>query len=128
MAASAIGLCISRDGGMTWDVQHEGMHAGYCSAVAFLGDDVLVSASGDHFAAQGAIYRRRIDGEDLLAAVGGGLPTWIEGIADTGCIATSGSAAAIADRKGNLYVSTDTGRSWSHRANGLPPPSSVLIV
>ena len=38
------------------------------------------------------------------------------------------SAAAIADRKGNVYVSTDTGRSWSRRANGLPPPSSVLIV
>ena len=128
MAASASGLCISRDGGMTWDVQHEGMHAAYCSAVAFLGDDVLVSASVDHFAAQGAIYRRRVDGHDSLVAVGGGLPTWIEGIADTGCIATSGPAAAIADRNGNVYISTDTGRSWSRRGNGLPTPSSVLIV
>jgi photosystem II stability/assembly factor-like uncharacterized protein len=128
MAASAIGLCISRDGGMTWDVQHEGMHAGYCSAVAFLADEVLVSASVDHFAAQGAIYRRRIDGHDSLVAVGGGLPTWIEGIADTGCIATNGSTAAIADRTGNVYVSTDTGRSWSRRAASLPAPSSVLIV
>jgi len=91
-------------------------------------DDVLVSASVDHFAAQGAIYRRRVDGQDALVAVGGGLPTWIEGIADTGCIATSGSAAAIADRMGNVYVSTDTGRRWSHRGDGLPSPSSVLIV
>ena len=128
MAAAAIGLCTSRDGGVTWDVEQEGLHASYCSAVAFAGDDVFVSASVDHFAAQGAIYRRRVDGHDSLVAVGGGLPAWTDGIIDTGCIATRGSAVALADRKGNLYVSADTGRSWSRRASGLPPPSSVLIV
>jgi hypothetical protein len=35
---------------------------------------------------------------------------------------------ALADRNGNLYVSADVGRSWSRRASGLPPPSSLLIV
>ncbi len=128
MAAAAIGLCTSRDGGVTWDVEQEGLHASYCSAVAFAGDDVFVSASVDHFAAQGAIYRRRVDGHDSLVAVGGGLPAWTDGIIDTGCIATRGSAVALVDRKGNLYVSADTGHSWSRRASGLPPPSSVLIV
>jgi hypothetical protein len=128
MAAAAIGLCASRDGGMTWDVEQEGLHASYCSAVAFAGDDVLVSASVDHFSAQGAIYRRRVGGYDALVAVGEGLPAWTDGIVDTGCIATGDSAVALADRKGNLYVSADTGRSWSRRASGLPPPSSVLIV
>lgn len=127
MAAAAIGLCTSRDGGMTWNVEQEGLHASYCSAVAFTGDDVLVSASVDHFAAQGAIYRRRVDGGPLVA-VGGGLPARIDGIADTGCIATRGSAVAVADRGGNLYVSADTGHSWSRQAAGLPTPSSVLIV
>jgi hypothetical protein len=128
MAAAAIGLCTSSDGGVTWDVEQEGLHASYCSAVAFAGDDVFVSASVDHFAAQGAVYRRRVNGRDSLVAVGGGLPAWTDGIIDTGCIATRGSAVALADRKGNLYVSADTGHSWSHRASGLPPPSSVLIV
>jgi hypothetical protein len=128
MAAAAIGLCASRDGGLTWDVEQEGLHASYCSAVAFAGDDVLVSASVDHFAAQGAIYRRPADGGDSLVAVGGGLPAWTEGIVDTGCIATRGSAVALADRKGNLHVSADTGRTWSRRATDLPSPSSVLIV
>jgi photosystem II stability/assembly factor-like uncharacterized protein len=128
MAAAAIGLCTSRDGGLTWDVEQEGLHASYCSAVAFAGDDVLVSASSDHFAAQGAIYRRPIDGHGPLVAVAGGLPKWIDGIADTGCIATRGSAAAIADRNGNLYFSEDTGRSWSSQTYGFPPPSSVLIA
>src|SRR5258706_3543333 len=115
MAASAIGLCTSRDGGMTWDVEGEGMHASYCSAVAFLGDDVLVCAAVDHFAAQAAIYRRRVDGHDSLVAIGG-LPAWIDGIADTRCIATAGSAAALAGQEGNVYLSADTGRSWSRRA------------
>ena len=128
MAAAAIGLCTSRDGGATWDVEREGLHSAYCSAVAFAGDDVFVSASAHHFAAQGAVYRRRVDGHDSLVAVGGGLPAWTEGIVDTGCIATHSSEVAVADAKGNLYVSADTGRSWSRRASDLPAPSSVLIV
>jgi hypothetical protein len=128
MAAAAIGLCASRDGGLTWDVEQEGLHASYCSAVAFAGDDVLVSASVDHFAAQGAIYRRPADGGDSLVAVGGGLPAWTDGIVDTGCIAARGSAVAIADGKGNLHVSADAGRSWLRRATGLPSPSCVLII
>ena len=52
----------------------------------------------------------------------------MDGIADTGCIATHGSAVAIADRNGNLYLSGDTGNNWSRRADGLPLPSSVLIA
>jgi hypothetical protein len=60
--------------------------------------------------------------------VGGGLPRWIDGIADTRCIATRAAAAAVVDRAGNLYLSTDAGRSWLRQAYGLPPPSSVVIV
>lgn len=87
-----------------------------------------MSASLGHFAAQGAIYRRPVDGHGRLVAVAGGLPKWIDGIADTGCIATHGSAVAIADRNGNLYLSDDTGGSWSSQTYGFPPPSSVLIA
>jgi hypothetical protein len=68
-----------------------------------------------------------VDQHDSLVAVGEGLPTWTDGIVDTGCIATGGSALALADRKGNLHVSVDAGRSWLRRA-GVPHPSSVLIV
>jgi photosystem II stability/assembly factor-like uncharacterized protein len=128
MAAAATGLCTSRDGGLTWDVEQEGLHASYCSAVAFAGDDVLVSASLDPFAEQSAVYRRRVDGHGPLAAIAGGLPAWIDGIVDTGCIATHGSAVAFVDRMGHVYVSADTGRSWSRQADGLPAPSSVLIA
>lgn len=127
-AAAALGLCISRDGGASWSVETEGLHAAYCSAVAFVGDDILVAAAADHFAAEGGVYRRAIDRPGALAALDGGFPEWLGGIADTACIAARGDAAAIADRSGNVYFSADAGRSWSSLASGLPTPSSVLIM
>ena len=127
VAASAIGLCISRDAGATWTMERDSLHASYCSAVAFSGDDILVSASTDHFAAQGRIYRRPIRPDGAIVAVEDGLPTWIDGIADTGCIATNGSTIAVVDRAGTLYLSTEFGRAWSRGGSELPAPSSVLI-
>jgi photosystem II stability/assembly factor-like uncharacterized protein len=129
IAASAIGLCISRDGGATWTIEREGLHAPYCSAVAFLEKDILVSAATDHFSTEGRIYRRPIDGpgNGPLKPVGG-LSEWLEGIADTGCIATCRSALAIADKGGNLYTSADAGRSWLHRDKDLPAISCLLLI
>jgi hypothetical protein len=127
VAASAIGLWISRDAGETWTIERDGLHASYCSAVAFLGDDILVSASTDHFAAQGRVYRRPIIPDGDIVAVEGGMPTWTEGIVDTGCVASNGSFIAVADRAGSLYGSDDFGRAWSCKFAGLPTPSGVLI-
>jgi len=140
VAAAAAGLCSSSDGGATWSIENAGLHAPHCYAVAFAGDDVLVSAAESPFAPKGAIYRWRPDGqldeqmaEQMdehcpLVKAAGGLPEWLDGKADTHCIATHGSTAAIADWGGNLYISADTGRTWSRQADGMPPPSSVLIV
>jgi photosystem II stability/assembly factor-like uncharacterized protein len=69
-----------------------------------------------------------MDGHGPLVPVGAGLPRWIDGIADTGCIAARASALTVADKTGNVYVSADAGCTWSRRANGLPTTSSVLIV
>jgi hypothetical protein len=126
-AATGVGLAISRDGGVEWTIEHEGLHAPYCSAVAFAGDDILVAASSDHFATQGAIYRRPIDPAGELRPVGGGLPRWIDGIADTGNLAVSGSILAVADHAGNLYLSGDIGRNWARPDKLLTTPSSVLV-
>ncbi len=127
VAASATGLCISHDAGATWTIERDGLHASYCSAVAFSGDDIFVSASTDHFATQGRIYRRPIRPDGDTVAVEDGLPTWINGIADTGCIATNGSSIVVVDRAGALYLSTEFGRAWSRSSSELPTPSSVLI-
>ena len=126
VAASAIGLCISHDAGATWTIERDGLHAPYCSAVAFSGDDILVSASTDHFATQGRIYRRPVRPDGDTVAVENGLPTWINGIADTGCIATNASTIVVVDRSGTLYLSTEFG-PWSRSSSELPTPSSVLI-
>lgn len=127
VAASAVGLCISRDAGATWTIERSGLHAPYCSAVAFSDDNILVSASTDHFAAQGRIYRRPIRPDGVIVAIEDGLPQWIDGIADTSCIATNGASIAIADRAGNVYVSHNFGRTWSTQNIGHPNPGSVLI-
>ena len=126
-AASAVGLCMSRDAGATWSIEHAGLHAPHCSAVAFLGDDILVSAAKDPFAAEGRVYRRSIRRDGELVAVEDGLPAWTEGKVDTGCIASNGSMIAVADRGGNLYLSAEFGRGWSRIDSGLPAPSGVLI-
>lgn len=60
IAAAAVGLCVSDDGGASWSIEHDGLHASYCSAVAFTGDDILVSASEGPFSARSAIYRRAL--------------------------------------------------------------------
>jgi hypothetical protein len=128
VAAAANGLWMSRDAGATWKVERAGLHAFHCAAVAFSGEDLLVSAAADHFAKQSAVYRRAIDGHGPLVPLSGGLPMWIDGIVDTSCIATNDAAVAMADKIGNVYVSTDAGRSWSCHANGLPTASSILII
>jgi hypothetical protein len=127
VAAAAVGLCISRDSGATWIIEREGLHAPHCSAVAFSGDDIIFSASTDPFAAEGRIYRRPVKPDGDIVAVEGGLPTWINGKADTGCIATNGSTIVVVDRAGTLYLSTEFGLAWSRSSSALPTPSSVLI-
>ena len=127
VAASAMGLCISRDAGATWTIERDGLHASHCSAVAFSGDDILVSASTDPFTALGRIYRRPIRPDGDIVAVEDGLPKWINGIADTGCIATKGPIVVVVDRAGTLYLSTEFGLAWSRSSSELPTPSSVLI-
>lgn len=127
-AAAAAGLCVSHDGGKTWRIELDGLHAHYCSAVAFAGDDVLVAASTDHFTDEGALYRRALDRPGLTPLCGtGGLPRWFNGIVDTGNIAVRGTTIAVADRGGHVYASADGGRSWRCMAEGPPLPSSVFI-
>lgn len=127
-AATACGLALSCDGGMNWELEQEGLHAAYCSAVAFSEDDVLVAASTDHFADRGAIYRRNNQARGKLTKVSSGLPEWTDGIVDTGCIAARGSTTAVADRSGNLSVSTDGGHVFRRWASVLGQPSCVLIL
>lgn len=127
IAAAAAGLCVSRDAGATWAIEQQGLHTHYCSAVAFGRNDIFVAASTDHFAAQGAVYRRPLDSNGPLQPLGGGMPQWINGIVDSNCIATRDSTAAVFDRSGGLHVSHDDGAAWSYRFYHLTVPSGLHI-
>jgi hypothetical protein len=128
IAASALGLCISNDAGATWTVENDGLHAPHCSAVQFAGDDILVSASMSPFAPQGALYRRPAQSNGPLVKVAGGLPEWLDGKVDTNCISAKENLVAIVDWGGHLYLSNDSGRTWSLHAEGFRSPASVLIL
>ena len=128
IAATAAGLCISRDAGESWIVDRRGLHATHCAAVGFVGAEILISCASDQFAAQGAVYRRTIAGDEPLELAGRGLPEWTDRIVDTHGIASHGALAALVDGGGQLYVSLDEGRSWSARLAGLAGASSVLIA
>jgi hypothetical protein len=128
IAATAVGLCISRDGGATWNVEQRGLHAPHCSAAGFGREHIYVSASTDPFSQDGAVYRRPIDGDGPLEPVGGGLPRWTEGKVDTGGIAARGSTIALVDWSGRLYVSQDDGASWSAPAVRFPEPSGICLI
>jgi hypothetical protein len=128
IAAAAVGLCVSENAGASWTIEHQGMHESYCSAVAFAGDDILVSASEGPFAERGAIYRRPIGEPGPLRPVGGGLPEWVEGRVDTGCIAANTSTVAAADGAGHLYISNDAGVTWSCARDLVPSTSGLLVL
>jgi hypothetical protein len=127
LAAAAVGLCVSRDAGATWTIEDDGLHAAHCSAVACGRHDMFVSASTDPFAAQGAVYRRPIDGNGPLQPIGGGMPRWTDGKVDTGCIATRDAVVALIDWSGCLYTSDDDGASWSASTARFPAPSGLQI-
>ncbi|MFT7617151.1 MAG: photosystem II stability/assembly factor-like uncharacterized protein [Planctomycetota bacterium] len=126
IAASAVGFCHSSDAGATWSIDGVGLHATYCSAVAFDGDDALIAASDDHFSPEGAIYRHKANQKVQLEQ--GGLPTRIGGIADTRCLDSLGDSVAIVDKSGSLFVRSQEIREWQVIGNGLTGASSVLIL
>ena len=129
IAPSAIGLCISRDGGTTWFLEQECLNATYCSAVAFSGDNIFVGASEDQFVAQGAVYRRPLDAQVPFVPAGSDPPTWTDGTVDTNCIEVVGdSARVIADRGSRLDICADAECVWSRCPDRIPAPSSLLIV
>ena len=129
VAATAVGLCMSHDGGDTWSLHTQGLHSEYCSAVTISGQSVFVAASESHFSPQGAIYRRSTNpGVETLEKVEGGLPNWLEGIADTSCIAAKYNQMVIISAMGSVYVSSDAGQKWVELEETVPGVSSVLIV
>lgn len=127
LAATAIGVATTRDGGTSWEFTDEGLHAAYCRAVALAGDVILLSASTSHTGRKAALYRRALEGETFERCTEG-LPEWFADNVDTYCLDAHAGHAALGTSDGIVFVSEDAGRSWSELAAGLPSISCVILA
>jgi hypothetical protein len=126
-AATAVGLCVSCDGGLNWTVFSEGLEVKNSLAVAVLHDEVLFGISDGPAAKRSQVWRWKM-GEERLDRVGEGLPEWLEGKIDTAWIATGGGRAAILDGGGNLWLSATGSRGWQRIAADLPYAFGILVL
>jgi photosystem II stability/assembly factor-like uncharacterized protein len=126
LAACAYGLAVSRDGGDTWSVDDEGLHATYARAVAVAGDTVLLSASTGPGGRRAAVYRRPLAGGPFARATAG-LPEWFTGNVDTACLSADGDTALLGTADGSVWASDDAGTTWSVLVSGLPRVTCVAL-
>jgi hypothetical protein len=127
-AASAVGLAMSADGGESWRILTDGLHARYLRAVAVAGETVLVSASTGPRGRQAAIYRTRADGPGEFERCRQGLPEWLGGNVDTHCLAARGATVVVGTGDGRVYASHDSGASFTLLTKGLPTVQCVALV
>jgi hypothetical protein len=125
LAATAFGLARSDDGGDTWAIADEGLHAPYCRAVALAGDSLLLTASTGPRTSQAGVYRRSLDGSEPFERCGGGLPEWFPSNLDTHCLAADGPRAAFGTAEGAVWISEDQGRTWEIAGDGLARITAV---
>lgn len=126
LAACAPGLALSADGGKTWRIDADGMHARYCRAVAVAGDTLLVSASTGPFTKQAAVYRRPLRAEGAFEKCGGGLPDWFGSNVDSHCLVADGARVALGADE--VWLSEDQGATWQLAAKGLPGVSGLVFI
>ena len=127
LAAAAIGLCVSRDGGDSYEVRTEGLHSTYSRAVALAGDTVLVTACTGPRGGEAAVYRAPITLDRPFEKCAAGLPEWFGDNVDTGCLDARGHTAAFGTADGDVYVSEDAGSTWDRGATGLPAVRALAI-
>ena len=118
-AATAVGLCISEDGGRNWTVISDGLDITDSLAVAVGEDEILFSIQDGPFAERSQIWRWRL-GAKKVEQVRDGLPEWLEGKVDTNQIAAGCERAAVIDGGGSLWLSNTGVFEWNHMASGLP--------
>jgi hypothetical protein len=126
-AACALGLAVSRDGGDTWSIDDEGLHATYCRGVTLCGDTVLVSASNGPGGGRAALYRRAAGGGPLERCRTG-LPEWFDGNIDSAWLDAMPALAAFGTADGRVFASADEGVTWDEVAAGLPSIGAVLVM
>jgi len=120
LAAGAVGLALSQDGGASWRIEREGLHATYARAVAVSRETVLLSVSSGRRGGDAAVYRAALGPSLYLQKCTDGLPEWFDGNIDSGWLVAAGSEVAFGTGGGEVYVSDNEGEHWKRAAEGLP--------
>jgi hypothetical protein len=127
LAAAAVGLVESEDGGATWRTETDGLHAHYCRALALVDGAVLLAASTGPGGRRAALYRRAADAGVFERARAGLPEEWFGDNVDTHCLAGAGATAALGTEDGRVFGSEDAGCTWTRLAKGLAPITCVLL-
>jgi hypothetical protein len=128
LAAGAVGLAVSVDGGSSWRIERQGLHATYARAVAVAGAWVLLSVSNGPRGGRGAVYRIGLEPGSTFERCTEGLPEWFDGNIDSGWLDARGSEVAFGTGDGEVFVSDDAGGRWTRAATDLPPIRAVRLV
>ena len=120
LAAGAVRLALSEDGGTSWRIERPGLASTYARAVTAADDIVLMSASSGPRGGRAAIYRAGIGPDVRFGKCADGLPEWFDGNIDTGWLVSSGSEVAFATSDGAVFGSSDAGEHWRQIAADLP--------
>jgi hypothetical protein len=128
LAATALGLARSDDGGDSWQFEDERLHASYSRAVAVAGDTLLLSASTGPRGGRAAVYRKPLAAGGPFEACRVGLPEWFDSNIDSHCLVASDGIAAFGTNDGRVFVSRDEGASWTQEAEGLPSIRCLALV
>ncbi len=128
LAAGAVGLAVSVDGGSSWRIEREGLHATYARAVAVADAWVLLSVSNGPRGGRGAVYRTALEPGSAFERCTEGLPEWFDGNIDSGWLDARGFELAFGTGDGEVFVSDDAGGRWTRAASNLPSIRAVRIV
>jgi hypothetical protein len=127
-AATAWGLATSLDEGASWEFDDQGLHATYARSVAVAGDVVVMSASSGPRGDASALYRRPLNDPGAFKRSGGELPEWFSDHIDTGCLSGLGENVAFGTEGGELFLSDDSGVTFTRVAENLAPVRWVELV
>ncbi len=118
------GLAASNDRGETWRYHTAGLHATYLLAVAAGSSGVFVAASSGHAAADGALYRFEVD--RFVDCTPQQLT--VDGAIGPRQVAAVNDHVVVAMPNGDVYTSTDAGRSWNRAARDLSDVTEVRFA
>ena len=128
IAATAWGLATSKDKGGSWEFDDGSLHATYARAVVVSGDVVVMSASSGPRGDASTLYRRPLDAPGGFVRCGGELPEWFSDNINTGCLAASGETVAFGTEDGELFLSDDSGATFTRVADALATVRWVELI